>query len=407
MATQANIDKQIQANSPFKVVVGGANILSAMIKVWIYTGTQGGAVAAGTDAEGTASNSRPAEPTYVLEATTVGDISNKFASFELASLLDGYIKETYNGTPNESRDTSVFFLDYQVTENSLSYTGTAPSIEALVRCAAYNGYTYFEEGLNAQHESGLMFSAKTLTKLADAPLEIGLDSNKCSSVAYAHNGNVINTKSISSNANSGTLITYSSNGYDDADRFEERVLKDGGIKVCDKALGMFKGVYEIFECDTIYVESSDGSVEVINVVTLDGCSHPAYRITFLNKMGALESLWMYGNSSESTEVKNTMYNINTSNYLNNGEYSIHEAQSFKEIGASKKKMKFNSGFYPEASNVTFQELFQSKNVWVEYNSQTLPINITSKRFKSKTHLNDNAINYTIEAEFAFNRINNI
>tara|TARA_R110000744_G_scaffold108457_2_gene205315 strand:- start:512 stop:1723 length:1212 start_codon:yes stop_codon:yes gene_type:complete len=403
MATQASIDKQIQANSPFKVVVSDTTITSAQVKVWIYTGAQGGAVVAGTDGEGAGSGGRLNTPDYVLQASTVGSTGNKYTSFELASLLDGYIEETYNGTPNESTDTSVYFLDYQVTK----YVGTNPSIQAMVRCAAYNGYTYFEEGLNAQHESGLLFSAKTLTKLADAPLEIGLDSNKCSSVSYAHNGNVINTKTISSNANSETLITYSSNGYDDADRFEERVLKDGGIKVCDKALGMFKGVYEIFECDKIYVESSDNSVEVIDVVTLEACENTPYRVTFLNKTGALESLWFVGNNTESIRVKSKMYNVNTSNYLNEGIYSIHQAQAYKEIGESKKSMTLNSGFYPEASNVTFQELIQSKNVWIEYNSQTLPVNVTSKGFTSKSHLRDNAINYTINIEFAFNRINNV
>ena len=102
-----------------------------------------------------------------------------------------------------------------------------------------------------------------------------------------------------------------------------------------------------------------------------------------------------------------MYNVNTSDYLNEGIYSIHQAQAYKEIGETKKMMKLNSGFYPEASNVTFQELVQSKNVWIEYNSQTLPVNITSKKFQSKSHLRDNAINYTIEIEFAFNRINNV
>ena len=403
MATQAVIEKQIQANSPFKVVVSGANLTSVKVKVWIYTGTQGGGVSAGTDAEGTASSGRADSATYILQSDTVGQISSRYASFEISSLLDGYIKETYNGTPNESKATSTYFLDYQVTE----YYGTSQTINALVRCAAYNGYTYFEEGLNAQHESGLMFSARTLTKLSDAPLEVGLDSNKCRSISYSHNSEVINTKIISSNANSDELIEYSTNGYSDADRFEERVLKDGGIKVCDSGLKLFKGVYEIFECDTIYVENSDNTVEVINVVTLEACDTIPYRLTFLNKTGALESLWMYGNNTEATSVKAKTFNINTSNYLNDGLYSINEAQAFKQIGVTKKTMKLNSGFYPEASNVTFQELIQAKNVWIEYNSQTLPVNVTSKEFKSKTHLRDNAINYTIDIEFAFNRINNV
>ena len=49
----------------------------------------------------------------------------------------------------------------------------------------------------------------------------------------------------------------------------------------------------------------------------------------------------------------------------------------------------------------------SEDCWIEINSQTLPITVSSSDLSYKTHLNDKLINYTIEIEFAFDTINNI
>ena len=52
-------------------------------------------------------------------------------------------------------------------------------------------------------------------------------------------------------------------------------------------------------------------------------------------------------------------------------------------------------------------LFQSENVWIRENNQTLPIKIKDSSFTYKTHLNDKLVNYTVQFEYAFDGINNI
>tara|TARA_R110000744_G_scaffold59113_1_gene123177 strand:- start:189 stop:401 length:213 start_codon:yes stop_codon:yes gene_type:complete len=70
-------------------------------------------------------------------------------------------------------------------------------------------------------------------------------------------------------------------------------------------------------------------------------------------------------------------------------------------------MILNSGFYSEDCNVTFEELIDSTDTWIEKDGVILPINIKTSSFNKKTAINDNAINYTINIEYAFNKINNI
>ena len=55
----------------------------------------------------------------------------------------------------------------------------------------------------------------------------------------------------------------------------------------------------------------------------------------------------------------------------------------------------------------FRQLLLSDKVWIEINSQTLPVNIASSSLQFKTQLNDKLINYTIDVDYAFDKINNI
>lgn len=397
----ATIDKNIQLNSPFKFVHSEAGLTKATLSVWIYTGTQGAASGVGVPA--IASNDRLLAPSYILTSTAVGVSGSKYVSFELSHLANGFLKESYNGSPNSSRADATVWMDYQLTKT----VSGAPSTDALVQNVIFDGYTFFENGLNAQYSEAALITSDVITKLADAPIELGLNSNITSAISFFSNGELINTKTIASSNLSSEQINYATNGYDDAERFELRVLAAGGTFKDNACLRQFECDVDIFPCDKINVVSSDGSVKVMNVVTLEETQHTPHKITFVNKFGALESLWFYGNSKEMIKTNSSNYNRDTSDYTNGGAYNTYDAAKIKVNNSSVKEMQINSGFYPETSNPSFEELILSTNVWIEYNNQVLPIIIKNSSFSFKTHINDKAINYTLDIEFAFNRINNI
>ena len=90
-----------------------------------------------------------------------------------------------------------------------------------------------------------------------------------------------------------------------------------------------------------------------------------------------------------------------------GSYSINKASKtvFNKTGIE--SLKLNTGFYPESYNEVFRQLGLSEEVWIKYEGQTLPITVTTSSLNYKTSINDKLINYTIDVEFAFNKINNI
>ena len=58
-------------------------------------------------------------------------------------------------------------------------------------------------------------------------------------------------------------------------------------------------------------------------------------------------------------------------------------------------------------NETIEELFLSENVWIRYEGKTLPVIPTSKAIAFKTSLNDKLIDYTVNFDFAFDKVNNV
>ena len=54
-----------------------------------------------------------------------------------------------------------------------------------------------------------------------------------------------------------------------------------------------------------------------------------------------------------------------------------------------------------------RQLLSSDEVYINYNSQTLPINIKTEELLYKTRLDDKLINYGVKVDFAFNKINTV
>lgn len=372
MAVSATIQR-INSKSPYKVIQTGSGLSSVTLKVWIYDGTQGAAVGSGVDGASSSSNDRPAEPTYTLLSDAVGEGSTKYVSFEVSNLLDGYIKQCFNGTHNQSREGAVMFMDYQVH----STYSSSPVISTMVQAVAYDGYTYFEDGLNYQDNATGMFTSNTIVKKDGEPVNIPINTRRGDSVKFMMNSSVLSTSNISDSNEADEQIAYASSGLSSLTQFNR-----------------------------IDIENTEGDVRTIKVVGVCANKYPSYRVTFLNRFGALEDLLFYGNSTESLSVQSKTFNVNTTNYTSVS-YDTCEAQVHKQGVSSKKIMRLNSGFHPEDCNEAFKELIQSTDVWIDYNGQTLPIIVKSSSFNVKTELNDNAINYTINVEFAFNRINNI
>ena len=162
------------------------------------------------------------------------------------------------------------------------------------------------------------------------------------------------------------------------------------------------------DSSTIQVFDTDDTT-LKKTITVSNICEPKYtpfKITFVNKFGAFQDLYFFKKSSEVSNVTDELFKKNIVTNTSST-YNTYDNQKGRINVNAQTSLKMNTGFISENMNQTIEELFYSENVWIRYENKTLPVIPKTKSLQYKTQLNDNLINYTIDFDFAFDRINNI
>ena len=342
--------------------------------------------------EGTASTSL-SYADYTLFATAI----DGSVTFEVSELVRDYIENNFDGTYTGNTK----WLNYNM---SRTYVNTSVSDTAQQNLAIFDGYGYFEEGSNPQNESTILQSNDLIYTNDFANISIPIHVTSDTTVTYFKDGESIFTKTLLSSTNSADQIQYVSNSSLDADVFYNRVIDDGGtIEAFSCVQTIANGVYAEYDADKIYIDNGE-SVEVINVEEIEECKYTPYKITFVNKFGGLQDIWFFKRSNLSMETTEESYKANI---VSAGTYSINSRQKTVFDKKGVERLQLNTGFYPESYNEVFRQLSLSEELWITYGTDVLPITLLSSELIYKTSLNDKLINYTMDIEFAFNKINNV
>ena len=159
---------------------------------------------------------------------------------------------------------------------------------------------------------------------------------------------------------------------------------------------------------TIQVFDTDDNTlrKTITITNICEPKFTSYKLTFVNKYGAFQDVFMFKKTSEETKVSDETFKRNTI-ANSTSTYQTYEGQKQRYNINSNSSITLNTGFVKEDMNQTIEELFFTENVWIRYENKTLPVIPASKSLKYKTVLNDKLINYTIKLDFAFDKINNV
>jgi len=137
-----------------------------------------------------------------------------------------------------------------------------------------------------------------------------------------------------------------------------------------------------------------------------------HKITFVNKFGALQDIWFFLKSVNTTNKKSENYQRNI--ISSTGTYSVnsHTKQVYNTIANT--NITLSSGFYPEWSNQWFEQLLLSEQVWLtrtdpfdSSDTQIVPVNVKKNSIAKKTVLNNKLIEYTFDFDMSFDYINNV
>jgi len=363
----------INLRSPYFVFVTGTGLIDAIIEIEVYTGVSTGTIVS---------------PQYTLNSTATSDN----ISFEISELIRDFIDISFDG----SYSSEVVWVNYRVTYNDSG----GQTIDPIQTLLGFDGYGYFEEGINPQLAERVLQTNSIIIIPDEADLSIPVNSALTDEYKLFLDGVEVLCVDIPTSTDTADQIYYAINSIYSIDNYTSRVVSGGGAVEAGGCQD------SNIKCDSVKFYISTSLREEIDVRNMDVCKYTPYEVTFVNKFGAFQSLWFMGRSVVSLKRSNDTYKSNTLDVPGQS-YSInsHQKRSLNVSGIE--NISLNTGFVDQSFDAVIRELLLSESVWIDFENNTLPVNVKSSSVAFKDTLTEKVINYSIDFEFAFDKINTI
>jgi len=310
------------------------------------------------------STGQPSTPQYRIDKSRIDTHNN--ITIEIAELVRDYLEITFNDDySSHTRWVRAVVEYYDDSDNPYTYSN--PQGFTFI---ATDGYGYFEDGANPELSRHALISSSDIYLPENTAGKLPIFAEGVGKVTI----DSVDTQ-ITDNGNTNQKIQY--------------------VDIPTNS-----NTIQIYDTDDIAL------LKTITITNICEPKYTPYKITFVNKYGAFQDLYLFKKAKESLQVTSDLYKRNIiSNSTST--YSTNEGQRERYNVNANTSLVLNTGFIKESMNKTIEELFLSENVWIRYENKTLPIIPKSESLEFKTVLNDRLINYTINFDFAFDKINNV
>ena len=379
----------INTRSPFYKKITNASLASAKLELYIWQGTY--AQRTGTDKK------------YTLTKTEVG--TNNYVTYELSKLIRDYMITEYGDYSTDS-----LWVDAVITIYNSSGTSISNTTETFL---AIDGYGYFENGINprsTEYTTPMLLQDNTTIYYSDGQdIKIPI---------YAEAATV--TATLSPTVPSNDVKWTEANVFWDTNAAgtwqgggTSQTINDNGNTDQKIQYLLITGTQDLVSNATLTLSSNNSSYSTNTVIKLEKVCEPKFvplSIIFYNKYGALQNMWFFKKSMTDINITSETFKNNMVDFDNNGgqpAYALTKHQEKKFIANGKESITINSGFYDESFNEVVRQMLLSEQVWIYDGSSTLPINLKSNTLQFKKSVNDKLISYTVQFDYAFDKINNI
>jgi hypothetical protein len=386
---------KINVRSPYYVKASNASLASATMELFIYTGTF-------TTDKGTAK--------YTITKNEIS--SNNYVVFEIAELVRDYLDIEFDG----EYDSQTVWVEADIEMFDAINAGGSSLGTTSTDYIAFDGYGYFEDAINPELSRTYLQSNNTIFRPSDQNVRVPVFTEDTDSVSFLYKGEVKRVQSISSSTNTNGQIDYITvSGADNTDNYKERVLADGGVLEDNSLLDAFLDSVDIGLVDELYINSDSGT-EAVKISTEPCSKYEPYKVTFINKFGALQDMYFSLKSTESLNTKGETYKSNVVDFgtLTYDTYKPQVAQ-YNKMG--KESISLNTNYLSEEYNEVIKQLMMSEQVWLtrldnpapdSNNLETvLAVIPKTQSVTYKTSLNDRLVQYTVDFDYAFDKINTV
>jgi hypothetical protein len=370
---------KINVRSPYYVKVAYAGLNSATIYLYVWTGDVG---------------SVPASPNYTLTKYKVG--TNNYVVFEISEYIKDFLVTEYG---NYSTDIVWVSYGYSVYDSS----GTGITGGGSGTMLGVDGYTNFEDGVNAELSEQLLQSNTIIYYNSGQDIVFPIWAEDLSTITFTSSaGANVFWEAVDDfwnvyDVSWGTIIspigpipatTDSSEKIQYIRISSSEYLQDG---------------------DTITITSGvGGATTIITLEEIEECKYTPMNVIFYNKFGALQNIWFFKKAVNSLSTTSESYKANIMDFSTTPvSYSTSSPQYQIYNKNGRERMSMNTGFIDEQYNEVIKQLMLSEQVWIDNGTNVLPVSLNSNSLSFKTSVNDKLIDYTLEFEYAFDKINTI
>jgi len=386
---------KINVRSPYYVKASNASLASATLSLYIYTGTF-------TTDKGAAK--------YTITKNEIS--SNNYIVFEIAELVRDYLDIDFDG----EYDSQTVWVEADIEMFDAINGGGSSLGTTSTDYIAFDGYGYFEDAINPELSRTYLQSNYKIFRPSDQNVRVPVFTEDTDSVSFLYKGEVKRVQSISSSTNTNGQIEYITvSGADNNDNYKERVLADSGVLEDNSLLDAFLESVDIGLVDELYINSDSGT-QVVKISTEPCSKYEPYKVTFINKFGALQDMYFSLKSTKSLNTTGETYKANAVDFgtLTYDTYKPQVAQ-YNKMG--KESISLNTNYLSEEYNEVIKQLMMSEQVWLtrldnpapdSNNLETvLAVIPKTQSVTYKTSLNDRLVQYTVDFDYAFDKINTV
>ena len=150
---------------------------------------------------------------------------------------------------------------------------------------------------------------------------------------------------------------------------------------------------------TIYLKVNGTTVFSRGIIPTCETKYTPLLLSFINKLGGWENMWLMKLSETTITAKGTDYNLSPSTF----NYNKFKGQSKSFNRNGKKVIKANTGWIDENSNSLLTELMMSETILLSNE----PVLLKTESQLLKQYVKDKNINYALEFELKSNLINTV
>jgi hypothetical protein len=369
---------KVNTRSPIYIRVQNATIADAQLDLFIYTGTF--------------STDKPATATYSLTKSAIS--SNNYVIFEVSDLINDYINYTLSSASNINTSQTTVWAEATITpENALGVDLDVVSVIML----AFVGYGYYNEGFTSQTKTNSLTTVNVNAVVGNTNF---LQSN---TTIFRKAGDTVTIPLLSNysvNSGSDTLTGSQTAVFKNGSSTISTVSASTGQTASSNAITYATSTTATLT--SVDVTDSSGTT-TITIEEQDCNKFNPIPVSFANKHGAIQTVNFFLKSIESLSVKNEEYNSNT--LTTSATYNTFEHQYKVRNVIGREKIILNTGYVNDDFNQVIEELLLTERCWMTKDSTIHPLIPITKDVTFRTSLNDRLANYTIEFNYAYDKIN--